>query len=650
MLLGLGASERYTVATVDRREASLVDTYLTIDPRSLGLFRIVFGVVLLLDLYWRFLGIDFWYTNAGLIPNHTLLWSPPDHRRLSFFYMLSTHAEARAGMIVCALAFFAFLLGWHTKAAHIVSFVCLESLDARIPQLGNGGDVILNLLCLWTLFLPLGRRFSLDSLRVSLHARNERGVEHLADRGAMAGEDAPVRSLAVFALLLQFFVIYSFNVVHKTGASWSDGTAVHLVLHADRMVTPIGVWLRDLPVGVLRFLTHATLFTEAVGALLIISPIAPRITRLIAILVLPLMHAAFAACLDIGAFSYAMISFYVLLLHRTHWQTLAGWAARRRPERIVFFDASSGICFQFARVLARLDRAGRIRFLSSDAANLPEGLDPTLAKRSMLVRDGATGEVFTGIRGVAELARALPCGGAAWVLLRLPGISALANVTCEAVAHDREKLSSWFGYPGCEVGASVATRAPSPPATGLRRAQTRVVRGAREGLCAIVMLATITEASRASAAIPEALKLPQAEFLQGVIEYACLYQGWRMFAPDPAVEDVNVSVEAWTVDGRMVDPYNAVASRQKTPPFEAIPTRLGQDQFFSVYSIFIPEPEYAAYRGAFAVWVLAYHERTGRPNDRIVHFTAYKLSDRSPPLGGSQPTNVRKEPFMSFPQ
>jgi len=54
----------------------LCDTYLSFDPRSLGLFRIVFGCVLLLDWYWRFIGFEYWYTNDGIFPNHTMLWRP----------------------------------------------------------------------------------------------------------------------------------------------------------------------------------------------------------------------------------------------------------------------------------------------------------------------------------------------------------------------------------------------------------------------------------------------------------------------------------------------------------------------------------------------------------------------------------------------
>jgi hypothetical protein len=89
----------------------LVATYFSVDPRSLGLFRIAFGCVLLFNLYVRWRVIDLWYTNDGLMPNYVMLANPPTERMFSLFFTASTHAEAMVGMLVCALAFASFTLG-----------------------------------------------------------------------------------------------------------------------------------------------------------------------------------------------------------------------------------------------------------------------------------------------------------------------------------------------------------------------------------------------------------------------------------------------------------------------------------------------------------------------------------------------------------
>ena len=51
---------------------------MTVDTRSLGVFRIAFGLVLLSDLLRRWVELSFWYVNSGLLPNHTLLWRTND--------------------------------------------------------------------------------------------------------------------------------------------------------------------------------------------------------------------------------------------------------------------------------------------------------------------------------------------------------------------------------------------------------------------------------------------------------------------------------------------------------------------------------------------------------------------------------------------
>jgi Ca2+-binding RTX toxin-like protein len=98
---------------------------------------------------------------------------------------------------------------------------------------------------------------------------------------------------------------------------------------------------------------------------------------------------------------------------------------------------------------------------------------------------------------------------------------------------------------------------------------------------AVVLAAAIGEALSYNAAVPVWLHYPQPDALQAVIDYGRLIQSWRMFVPDAPYDDMMISVEARTADGRLVDPYNEVASRYKRGPFTSIPTRLGNDQFFT---------------------------------------------------------------------
>jgi hypothetical protein len=106
-------------------------------------------------------------------------------------------------------------------------------------------------------------------------------------------------------------------------------------------------------------------------------------------------------------------------------------------------------------------------------------------------------------------------------------------------------------------------------------------------------------------------------------------------------------VDAVTVDGRHVDPYSEATSRYPNPGRNEIPDRLDNDSFVFNYSGRIPGS--GAYHQALTEWILAYHERTGNPRDRIIRFDAYEVDDDSPPVGQLNPRNIRSHVFLSYP-
>jgi hypothetical protein len=112
-------------------------------------------------------------------------------------------------LLVCLL----FIVGWKTRVMHVLMAMLLVSADSRNVMIENGGWVVLILLTVWSAFLPLGRRFSVDALLASLKARRENSIAALAERDDPPRDTRPVVSLAVAALILQWAVIYYFNVV-----------------------------------------------------------------------------------------------------------------------------------------------------------------------------------------------------------------------------------------------------------------------------------------------------------------------------------------------------------------------------------------------------------------------------------------------------
>src|SRR6185503_10761497 len=149
------------------------------------------------------------YSNEGVLPNHTVLWRPTIEHMFSFFLAASRTEEAAVMFAFCAIVFLAFTVGYRTRVAHVLSFACLTAMQTRQAFTMNGGDVALSVLAAWTMFLPMGARFSVDAMRASLAARREKTADELNDRASFPPpRTMPTASIAFFAILLELSVIY----------------------------------------------------------------------------------------------------------------------------------------------------------------------------------------------------------------------------------------------------------------------------------------------------------------------------------------------------------------------------------------------------------------------------------------------------------
>ncbi len=632
----------------------LRDAYLRVDGRTLGLARIGIALMLIGDLLRRIPWLRDLYSNAGLIPNHTVLWRPPFPRIFSLMFMSSLPEEAALWFAVTFVCFFCFLIGWRTRLFHVLSFVLTTSLHNRILQAENWGAVAIAVLMLWTMFLPMGRRFSVDAVLASMRARPGETPEDLAT-GVPPPDRRPAYSLAVLAMLLQIAVIYWFNFVHKSGQTWKNGTAVYYVLYQERIITTLGLWVREnLPFSVTKLMTHGTIVVEAAVPFLVLTPVFWRWTRPLAAVLLFGLHFSIALLVNLGIFSAAMIAFEPLLITQAVWRLGNQLAPTRGRARTVFYDADCGVCFWLARVLARLDVLGRLKFLPNrDAAALPAGAGEAprepAGEPAILVVDPARDRRWTGAQACVEIAAALPLGRL-WVWpLRLPGIRALADRMYAVVARNRTKISLGLGLRGCGVpGLRPPAPAIEPPSLlgAWLRARKPLLRELAVGLTLITIAA---EVSVANPAVPPALRFnKRPEWMTAAVMYPHIFEGWSLFAPEAPLSDEMVVVDAVTREGRRVDPYNEAGSRVASLPVDgAIPERLGHDSFFCDFTLRIPDS--GVFHQAFTEWILRYPERTGRPGDAIVKFEAYSIWQDSPPPGAKQPTNIRKRIFVHYP-
>ena len=355
---------------------ALRDGYLRIDARSLGLFRVAMGLVLVGDLFRRARWIKDFYTNDGVLPNHNHLFNLGEGARVwSVLHAFSTVGEAQTAFVFILFFYACFLVGWRSRAFQVVALLCLVSLGARNVLLENAGDHLAVALLAFTAFLPLGSRFSLDSLLASLAARDEKGPPALNDRrppdpAAVDAARVPgwtPTSLAAFATLAQIALVYLvMGLVQRRAGVWREGSALHYALNVERWVSGAGAAARGfLGPGALSAWTRAFHLSELAVPVLLAVPFARRLTRGVAVGLVLFTGLTLGVFFSFGLLGWTLCASAALLVPSETWDLVEQHRNPRRA-RTVMYDVDCGVCLWISRLLRRLDLRGDLTFQGND--------------------------------------------------------------------------------------------------------------------------------------------------------------------------------------------------------------------------------------------------------------------------------------------
>ena len=280
------------------------------------------GVLLLVDLAIRVQDLSAHYTDWGALPRNVLIPHLADPLPLSV-HLVSGSAFGQAVIFciagVCGLAL---LLGFRTPAVTCVSWLLLLSVQARNPRVLHGSDTLLRLLLFWGMFVPLGARYSLDSL---------------FRRSGADGARLPTgaRSVGTAALLLQVCLVYWCAAALKSWEVWwHEASAVYYALSIDQIVTPFGVWLLGFP-ALPALLSRATLVLEFLGPCLVFVPFWTPWLRICVIGAFFCFHIGLALCLSIGLFPYISMASWLVFVPSPVWERgrhLLSGTARSGPD------------------------------------------------------------------------------------------------------------------------------------------------------------------------------------------------------------------------------------------------------------------------------------------------------------------------------
>ena len=301
---------------------AVLDNLFSIDLRALAAFRIGLALLILGDLIGRVQDAEAHYTDFGVMTREAVLLYDPDRWSLSSPYMWVDGVGPVVALMALAFGFaLCLLVGYKTRFVALVSYFLLCSVQNRNPIILHGGDMATRLMLFWSLFTPMGARFSLDGIIAQARAE---------------GKAAPTRALSfgTAGLLLQLAAIYWFTVLLKNSVEWRrDGTALYYALAIEQYATPIGQWFRGLHEW-LRPFSYGTLALEFFGSLLIFSPVwTARLRTAIALIFIFFHLILLNLCFDLGPFPFISTVGWLVFLPSPFWDWLGvRWQAARQTR------------------------------------------------------------------------------------------------------------------------------------------------------------------------------------------------------------------------------------------------------------------------------------------------------------------------------
>ncbi|WP_128433997.1 HTTM domain-containing protein [Streptomyces cyaneus] len=276
------------------------------------------------------------------------------------------------------------LLGWRTRTMSVLFMVGVLSLQNRSIFMGDGGDNVLHLMCLYLVFTRCGQVWSLDERRARLareaHARGERigpdrvgpalwsvlgfvlvavtaagrldgdltvpvilwgiwlgqAVWWIVGRRARTAQPRIlldvvgniVHNGALLVIMAEACLIYATAGWYKIqGSRWQDGTAVYYPLHLDYFSPwPALADVLSSSGTMVMLITYGTVVVQVAFPFTLFN----RRVKNVLLAAMITEHAVIAIVLGLPFFSLAMIAADAVFLPTSFLRRLGEWAARAR--------------------------------------------------------------------------------------------------------------------------------------------------------------------------------------------------------------------------------------------------------------------------------------------------------------------------------
>ncbi len=553
----------------------------SIDLRSIALFRITLGLVLLTDLLIRSFDLIDFYTDAGVLTRSNWLKATNElHWSLhaaSGQWWFQGILFILAAVVCCCL-----IIGYRTRLMAVLCWILTVSIINRNVFILQGGDELIAVLTFWAMFLPLNARFSVDAaLSTSRHndANSAPAWQHQGSRQADY-QPAPLNgslfwsrarwlssvdtnnqyfSVATVAVILQVLYLYFFTAFLKTGDAWRvDMTGAFYAVSLQHFATPIGAWIREFP-AFLTFGTWYVMVVEFAAPVIALSPWFHLPLRIIALLCLYSLHVSFILMLHIGIFPLVDFAALTLLIPGVVWAWLANTRKRQtRAETQLFFDQGCEFCKKTCLVLREFLLPSASRILP--AQQFPDQYQ-IMQEHDSWVVVGPDGKSHTRWAALQFLLSQSPIFKPLGWLMKLPGLM-----------NQGDRLYGWIGRNRQRMGLVTERFLPY---TNIRLKPTVLAQAAAAFFLYVITFVNIAGLSTVDLKVPRHVDVAK--------RITRLDQKWNMFAPFPLTYSLYPVIvgklrDGSTVDLNNINPKSTPGSRDWRKPDWTVP-----DYIYPVY-------------------------------------------------------------------
>jgi predicted DCC family thiol-disulfide oxidoreductase YuxK len=455
----------------------------------------------------QIVNVSAFYTDSGVYPRSLLVGS---------FGIIDLHAlSGTLGfqiilLILTAIVYVGLLVGFKTKIATFLSWLLLVSIQNRNPLVLQYGDDLLRMLLFWSIFLPIGDYYSIDSFKKNAVRKTYQ-----------------VFSAGSVAFILQMFILYFFGALLKSGIQWhQEGSAIYYALRLEQDATAFTPILLHVPPLFLILLTHIILLIELLIPFLFFFPVFSEKFRTFAIFVFISLHLGLGIFLKLGTFTWIPIVGLLGMLPLLFWEKVFAFFKKYRPQKLtIYYDDDCGFCNRSVYFIKTI-------FFLYDVKIFPAQKEPQVHKEmqkhsSWVIKD-SKGKLFFKADGFAKILSASPVFFFLSSFLLWKPMNTFANTIYMYTAEHRTLF--------CTL--------PQPEKKGLTIVSVSLNFIVFILLCFVLIW---------NIALLPNVKIITPKMLFSIVKVLHLDQDWGMFAQTPPVDDGWYVVPARLANGAFID-------------------------------------------------------------------------------------------------